>query len=258
MDDSELADGLFVEMVKRAGMFELLADEPRKANELVDELDASRSTVHRATRSFAEKGLLYKSDDEFELTGFGRAVADEIIGFREHVSVANELQSFLNTVDLTDVDVPMEAFADANVVHPKPRQPHFAVEHITDLIEETDSTRILSGVISPVYVEVAHREMLNGTDVEVVFDPEIVEIIASEYAEKAVRAAETGKFDVLVVDDVPFELFVFDDSVGMAAHDESGIARVFVEADAPEAVEWAESVYESYRDRADRIDVSTF
>lgn len=263
MDGDDIPEEFLVETVKRAPLFELLADEPHEASELVDTLDMSRSTIHRATRSFVEKGLLRKSNERFELTGFGRAVADEVVGFRNRVTAAKKLRPFLNTVELTEVeeltdeDVPMSAFSDATVVHPKPRQPHFAVKRIIELIEESESVHMFSSIISPFYVDVAYRELLNGTEIEVVFDPEVVEIIAAEYADKARKAAEAGEFEVLVEPGIPFELFVFDDCIGMAAHDESGIARVFVETDAPEAVEWAESVYETYRDRADSIDVNS-
>jgi predicted transcriptional regulator len=258
MDSENVSEEFLVEAVKRAPLFELLTEEPHEPNELAEKLDASRSTVHRATQSFVEKGLLRKSNDRFELTGLGRAVADEVVGFRERITAANKLRSFLNTVDLADVDVPMGAFADADVIHPKPRQPHFAVKRIADLIEVSQSVHMFSSIISPFYVDVAYRELLDGTEIEVVFDPEVVEIVASEYAEEAQKAAEAGDFRVLVQPGVPFELFIFDDCIGMAANDESGIARVFVETDAPRAVEWAETVYESYRNRADPLDTSAF
>ena len=258
MDAEDVPEEFLVKAVKRASLFELLADEPREASELVEMLDMSRSTIHRATQSFVEKGLLRKSDDRFELTGLGRAVADEVVDFRRRITGANKLRSFLNTVDLTDVDVPMAAFADADVIHPKPRQPHFAVKRIAELIKASTSVHMFSSIISPFYVDVAYRELLNGTEIEVVFDPEVVEIVASEYADEARKAAEAGDFEVLVQPAIPFELFVFDDCIGMAAHDESGIARVFVETGAPRAVEWAETVYESYRNRAEPLDTSAF
>lgn len=258
MERENLTDNLLVDIVKRASLFELLSDGPREANELVENLDMSRSTVHRTTHSFVENGLVRESDAGFELTGFGDAVADEVTDFRTRVASANKLEEFLNTIEPTDVDVPIERFADADVTHPKPRQPHFAVKRIIELIEESESLQIFSSVISPFYIDVAYREIMAGTEIDVIFDQQIVEIIASEYAERATEAARTGKFEIRVRDDVPFELFVFDGCIGMAAHDDNGIARVFVETDSPEAVEWAEGVYESYRDAAERINLDSF
>ena len=258
MERENLPDDLLVDLVKRASLFELLQDGPCEAKDLVENLDVSRSTLHRTTRSFAENGLLRESDAGFELTGFGRSVADEVIRFRSGVASANKLEEFLNTVEVTEVDVPTERFSDADVIHPKPRQPHFAVKRIIELIEQSESVRMFSSIISPFYVDVAYREMMDGTEIDVVFDRQVINIIASEYADRATEAARTGMFGISVRDEIPFELFVFDDCIGMAAHDDNGIARVFVETDSSEAIEWAEDVYESYRDAAERVDLSSF
>ena len=253
-----MTDSFLVEAVKRASLFEQLADGPYDVPELVDDLEMSRSTVHRSVQSFLEKDLLRETDDGLELTGLGRCVGEAVADFQARADAAAELGSFLNTAEPTAVDVPLEVFADATAIHPKPRQPHFAVKRIIELIERSESVRIFSSIISPFYVDVAYREMMEGTDIEVIFDQEVIEIIATEYTEKAVEAAATGQFDVRVRESLPFELFVFDDRMGMAAHDDDGIARVFVESDAPEAVEWAEQTYDRYRESAERIDVSSF
>lgn len=244
-----------IEAVKRAPVFEELRDGPRDTGELDSNLALSRSTIHRTTQSFMENRLVEKSGDEFELTGFGRTVASEIAEFEARMKSSCQLEPFLNTIGPTDVDVPVERFTDATVTRPKPRQPHFAVKRIIELIEESDSLRMFSSIISPFYVDVAHREMLDGMKIAVIFDPEIIEVVLSEYYDKALEAAETGMFEVQVHDEIPFELFIFDDRIGMAAHDETGIPRAFVEADSPDMIEWAEELYESYEKNADHIEL---
>lgn len=240
------------ELAKRAPVFEALRDGPRTAAELEEALAMSRSTIHRVTQSFCEHGVLDKSGREFELTGLGSEVARELSAYRERVEAARRLEPFLNTVE-PSMEVPVEHFEDATVTRPRARQPHFGVKRILELIEASDSIRTFTTIISPVYVEAAHREMLDGTRIEVVFDEELVGIITDEYHEETVEALDTGLFDVLVYDGVPFELFLFDDTMGMAAHDDAGIPRAFVETDDPDAVSWAERVYERYRERADSI-----
>ncbi|WP_158059335.1 helix-turn-helix transcriptional regulator [Halorussus halophilus] len=256
--DSRSIDDLLVDAVKRAELFDTLKQGRHETPELVDSLNMSRSTVHRTTRSFSEKGLLEETDDGYELTEFGHSVADAVEAFRTEVSTAYDLETFLNIAEPTAVDVPLPAFEDATVTHPKPRQPHFAVKRIIELIESSESVRLFSSIISPFYVDVAHREMLNGTEIEVIFEYDVVDIIASEYTAKATEAAETGLFEVRVRDDLPFELFIFDDRIGMAAHDEQGIARVFVESECPKAVTWAEDVYEQFKSDADEVSMAQY
>ncbi len=240
-----------VEVVKRAPVFDALLDGPKTAMELEEALSMSRSTIHRATQTFCDQGLLEKTERTFELTGLGEETANQLAAFQSGVRVACRLEPFLNTVPLDEVDVPVEHFEGATVTCPSARQTHFGVKRIIELIEESESLRMFTSIISPVYVDVAHREMLNGTDIEVIFDEELVDIIAEEYHEEAMEAFDSGRFDVLVYDGVPFELFLFDTKLGMAAHDDSGIPRVFVETDDPDAFAWAERLFARYRDLAD-------
>lgn len=234
------------EAMLRGELLELLQEEPRNARELTDQLNMSRSTVHRVTETLGDLGLVEKPGERFEITGLGAVVAAELEETREHVETAKQLEPFLNTIDTASVDIPLERFSDVHVTRSRRRQAHVGVKRIIELIEETDSLRMFSSIISPLYVDVALREILDGTEITVVFDREVVEIIASRYAEEAREALDTDRFHVYAAADVPFELFLFDDRMGMAAHDDSGIARAFVESTSPEARDWAEDLYREH------------
>lgn len=254
--ETESSQDFVEETINRNALLTLLADEPRKARSMADQLGTSRSTVHRATDRLGDLGLIEKSGETFEVTGLGLAVAEEIGELKTTLETANRLEPFLNTVDVSTIDVPLEEFDDATITAPRHRQAHVGVNRIIELIEQTSSLRMFSSIISPLYVDVAHREILGGTDIEVVFDREVLELIVNKYGEEARDAFETGRFHVLVADDVPFELFLFDDRMGMAAHDSSGIARAFVESTSAGAREWARELYERYVDDALRFDPS--
>lgn len=238
---------LIMETVRRYRILSELQTAAAGPSDLEDALEISRSTIHRATKSLLELNLIRKSDGAFELTGVGEVVAEETASFTKRLDAAIRLEPLLN---LVDVDVPVEHFDDAQVTQPKPRQPHFSVRRIIELIEESDEMRVLSSVISPFYVDVAHREMLDGMVIDAIFDERIIDIVLGEYEQKAIEAVETGNFEVYSHDGVPFELFLFDDRIGLAAHDENGIARIFVETDSPDAVEWAEELFERHLEEA--------
>lgn len=243
---------LVMETVRRHRILSELQTAAADATDLEDALEISRSTIHRATKSLLDLDLIRKTDGAFELTGVGEVVAEETASFTKRLDAAISLAPLLNLVDV-DIDVPVEHFDDAQVTRPKPRQPHFSVRRIIELIEESDELQILSSVISPFYVDVAHREMLDGMEINAIFDERIIDIVLGEYERKAMEAIETGNFEVSVHSEVPFELFLFDDRIGIAAHDENGIARVFVETDSPGAVEWAEELFERYLEEAEWV-----
>lgn len=244
------------ETLNRATLLSYLADEPRRAREIAERLGVSRSTVHRATEQLGEMGLVEKSGNQFDVTALGAVAADEMDCLRTRLETANELEPFLNTIGDADVDVPLGEFDDATVTAPQHRQAHVGVKRIIELIEGSDSIQLFSSILSPLYVDAAHRELLDGTEIEAVFDSAVVELMATKYREEALDAFRTGRFRVLVGDDVPFELFLFDDRMGMAAHDDSGIAHAFVESTSQGAREWAEDLYRSYADDAREFELT--
>jgi len=243
------------EVVARVGLLEAIEAEPRTLRELEEVLQMSRSTIHRTTTSLIERGVLEKRGEAFALSGVGGVVVESIDELQDTVTGARHLEPFLNTVGLMDVDVPIHHFRDAAVITPFPHQAHVGVNRIIELIERSDSLSMFSSIISPLYVNAAHREILEGMEITVVFDERTVETIASAHYEKALEAFETGRFDVYVTGDVPFELFLFDDRMGMAAHDENAHAQALVETTSTDAIDWATELYERFESKAVQPDL---
>ena len=244
---------LLLEAVRRAPILRVLKDRSADAAELAESIDMSRSTVHRATNALQAHDVLEKSNGEYELTGLGEVIAEKTETFGREAWTAMALRQFLNSIDMNGNGIPVEHFLNATIIQQEPRQPHANIHRIIKLIEQSDSLRMLSTVISPVYVDVGYREMMDGMQIEAVFESAVVDIMASEFTGKLRETVSTGSFDVYAHDDIPFELFLFDDKVGMAAHSESGTAEVLVECDDPAAVAWAENIYDGYLTEAERL-----
>lgn len=242
-----------VELMRRSELLDALLDGPKTPNQLDNETSLSRSTIHRAIESLTSQFVLAETDGEFELTGFGRVVAGTISDCRTTIMTADRLRPLLNEVDTTAVTFPFEHLADAEVTYPNQAHAHVATKRITDLLADADRIRLFSGVVSPIYLEMAFEQVRNGTEVVAIFDREVVGILFSEYGRRARKAARTGNFEVLIYDHCPFELFLCDTTVGIAAHDDDGSLRLLVESDDSEVFQWAESLYEEYRDRSEYV-----
>lgn len=232
-----------LEVVRRAPLLRVLRAAPADASELAAQVDMSRSTVHRATDSLEKLDIIDRADGAYELTGFGEVIAEQMASFGRRTSTALSLKQFLNSIDMDGNGITVEEFSDAKITRRKARQPHATIHRITELIRNSDRLRMFSTVISPVYVDVAYKEMMNGMEITALFDREVVEIMLSEYPEKAYESIETGNFEVYAHDGLPFEMFLFDDKIGVAAHNENGNAEVLIECDEPSAREWAETLY---------------
>lgn len=243
-------------VMKRAPLLDALSERPMTMGQLEEDLSTSRSTIHRALGTFQDLDLVRKTDQRYALTGFGRTVAERTSEFASDLGTAWELDEFLNAVD-SDVDVPTEHFRTAEVIRPEPHKADRGVKRIIDLIEATESLTMFSNVLSPLYADVARKEVLDGMELEVIFDEHIVDLLVSEHAEDAAEAFRTGRFEVHIGSDVPFELFLYDDKMAMAAHDHSALPRVFVETDSDAAVDWARELYWSYKEQSQQFDPGT-
>jgi predicted transcriptional regulator len=245
-------DSLPVELMRRAELLEELSDGPKTPAQLENGTSLSRSTVHRATGSLVERGVLAEDDGTYELTGLGRVAAGEVLDCRTRVRTADRLEPLLDVTDASEVTLPLAHLAEASVTRPSQAHAHAPTKRITDLLGEADRVRLFSRVVSPVYFDIAYREVQAGTEVAAIFDRRVVEILFSEYGHKARKAARTGRFEVRAHDSCPFELFICDDTVCIAAHDDGSLS-VVVESDDPEVFAWAESLYDRYVDRSEYV-----
>ncbi len=240
-----------VEFVKRAELLSFLRTTAADADTLERNLSASRSTIHRATQSLTTQGLVEEDDGVFELTSVGEVVAARTERFRTELDAVDRIEPFLDEIDSDAVDPPLDHLADATVERPSPGQPHVVVRCLNDLVADAESIRMFSGVVSPVYVDIAHEAVEEGTEIRAVFRREVVDVLFSEHGRKSREAARTGRFGVRIHDDCPFELFLSENRVGMSAHDDRGLPVGFVETSDPAVVDWAESLFAHYWDTAE-------
>jgi len=254
--DTDEKQAFLLETIRRTTILGVLRDtESATASELTAATNRSRSTIHRAIDSLLDHDLITKEEGEYRLTTLGAILAEETNRFSTRAWSAATLEPFLNAIDETDI--PVEYFEDAVITRRQPREPHIAIQRLIELVEETSELRMLSTVLSPIHVEFGYRAIMDGTVIKAVFDAELIDIMLEKYQEKAQRSIETGNFHVYMHDGLPFELFIFDDKMGMAAHDETGSAEVLVECSDPAAIEWAEDVYATHLADADALVLPT-
>lgn len=248
MDDQDL-----VPLVKRAAMLEALLEGSRTTRELERELSASRSTIHRATSAFVDRGLLTDTDDGVALTPMGRVLAREVVRFRERAATARRLDALFDE-DASDAELPLGDLSGARVVEPSSRRPHAVLEAILDRIRSAESIQLLSSVISPLYLDALSERVNAGATVDAIFPREVVEILFSEYGELSRELAREGPLTVRIHDGCPLDLFVFDDAMGIASHQRDGGLQAFVECEEDDAVAWAR---ERFRQCASEAEYAT-
>ncbi|WP_267643230.1 helix-turn-helix transcriptional regulator [Haloarchaeobius amylolyticus] len=244
-----------VEAIKRADVLETLRDGSKTRADLMKALDVSRTTIHRIVRDLEAQDLLVQSDDEFELSPFGRAVAAEVSTFQQRLTTARRLQPFLATQTDESVDVDVGPFADATITEPGPSNPYAPVARFMELLRKSSTLYGFdTTTIAPIFVDEIREEILDGMTTDVVYLPTVVDDIVEAYPDAVRTALESGELSLSTHEELPFGLAIFDGRIGLGGYDEqTGMLTVFVDTDNPEARDWALDLYERYREEADGL-----
>lgn len=246
------SDEFVLEPVRRAAAFERLRSGTATRAELQDHLDVSRATLHRIVTFLRDNDLLVETDDGLELTTLGELVAEEVTGYVDRMTTAEDVAPLVNGVDESGLpaSLDLELFRETSVTRPKPGQPQRPAQRVVDLVEAADSVRGFGPVVLPIYVEVFTREIEAGTEAELLVEPSVLDGLEEEYAEDLEAALSTGRLDVYVADSLPCGLLLTPDTVALLGYDDDGVLRVLVEGDDDTLRAWAEDVYESLREEA--------
>ena len=86
-------------------------------------------------------------------------------------------------------------------------------------------------------------------EVEIIDPPSVARYMVSTYPERCTDLLERDNMTVLLHDDVPsYGLCLFDEKIAICVYNPNGGGlKVLIDTDAPEAYQWAESVYTSYK-----------
>lgn len=101
------------------------------------------------------------------------------------------------------------------------------------------------------YIDTAYEQLQDGMVAEIIYDPKVVEHLAAEYPQIAADAFEMSNMASYAHDDLPIALAIFEDEVGIGVHTEDlGTPIAWIETDDPEAIAWATTLFERYREEA--------
>lgn len=244
----------------RIGVMDALAEGGCDRADLQAATGAHKSTISRVLGDLEERRWIERSGPVYELTPLGAFVADRFAGLREAMETEAKLRDVWQWLPREMDGFSVDLLADAVVAYPGPGYPYEPVERVIQLVEESDSMYAIGGTIfSAVANDAFRRAALRGMDVEYVYAPEVVAATRAWSPELFEETADLDNCTVLVHDELPDRtrcgVDIFDDRVGICCHDtETRALRAWIDTDAPEAREWAWSVFERYRREARPID----
>ena len=252
--------GFLARSAHRAGVLDALAEGPRDRRDLRTAVGASASTIGRILADFEDRRWLRRDGPTYELTPLGTFVAERFADLRDAMAVERKLRDVWRWLPREMDGFSVELFADAVVSHPGPGYPYEPVDRVTRLIEETSAMRGFgTTVFKSINNETVCRSVLDGMAYEYVYSPAVLEATVDWNPERVAAAAACENCTILVHDDLPDAtrcgLGIFDDRIGICCHDaETGMLEAVVDTAAPDAREWAVSVFERHRADARFLD----
>lgn len=254
------AETLINLMVKRSDLIAELRTGPKYNRDLQDRLGVSRSTVYKAIRELKEHGIVVQTKEGNRLSLLGELVEGE---YRSFVGTITEIRApgSLLAHLAPGVDLDPAMLVGAEQVRAERHAPDRPLVTFEEIVTTADEIRGLGPVTLPQYVSVFRDELVDGElAAELLLERQVAEYLLSNYREAVADAATDGDLGLLETDEsIPFGLLVVDDPGPEAVvfvYDDRGTLRGLLRNDSRDAVEWASSVYESYRGDAGRVSVA--
>lgn len=243
---------LFEAAVRYAPTLGLLADGPKSRRELESALGVSKATVHRTTTAISDIGLAERIDDVYQLTALGETVQREVSACRARIRLADDLGPLLQSATRHGVDLDAGLLATATVTEASPNDPYGPMRRLFTLLSDTESLRGFDvSALDPLTVGQVARRIHDGMPTELIYRPAVLSAVLDGEPEHAEGVLGSGRLAVWTCEELPFGLLLFDDRVCLTGSDpETGTLAIAVDTADVRAIDWAESLYEQYRRRA--------
>jgi predicted transcriptional regulator len=252
-------DDLVATLHRRADLLGLLTDESRAKQELIDELEVSRSTVDRALRELETANCITREDGAFVATAVGRVLLET---YESHYAQVDGVSRAADVLVNLPRSAPLspELLAGARVLRPDPPDPHTAYEELEAII--TSARRFRGISVASTHFRfpglLRDRTVEAGVPMELIGTPEITRLLHTDFREPMHEAMTDGQLDLYKREDLPFGML-------LGEHDESAHVAIVVYGprsdlagiilnDTPEAITWARLLYRHYRQEATPVD----
>lgn len=228
-----------------------LARRPQSRADLRTITGMSQSTIRRTLREFEDRRWIHRAGRQYEATQLGAFVASGLRELIDRVETEQQLREVWHCLPSEASGFTIEMASDSVMTVAETDNPYYPVNRFLSLLRETDQFRFAGfdlALLEPSKDELCQR-IIDGMRTEIIDPPSVVKYIRSTCPEQFSEALESGNLTVWLHDDLPpYGLGIFDDRIAISGYNpDSGTVKVLIDTDSPEACEWAESIYKSYR-----------
>lgn len=239
---------------RRADVLDLVQSNPRSKDEIMSELDISRSTVDRALRELETHDCVTREDDAFVTTLIGRVLFDTYDSYIDTVDGVGRATDVLGHLPRSAPLSP-ELLADATVLQADPPATHTPQEAIEGIVSKANRLRGLSVAMTNVRsIPLLRDRAVEGLSIEIVFSAPIMQHLRTDFGEALHEATTDGHLEMYETTTLPFGMFIGDmgeeTRVAVVVYGPRSELVGVILNDRPEAVTWATKLYRKYRQNA--------
>jgi len=244
-------------VAKRRDVLAALAT-PTSKPALVDDLDASRSTVDRAIDALMTHDFVDRQGSEYVATYAGRAAVDAYEQLLARLDALERAQPVLSALP-ADIDIDPAILDGATVVESRQSAPQAPIETNVAVVRGATSFRGTGPAVVPRYTDIVLSLVENGeTDVELVLTDTVVDALAETYPDGFANLNGADELALYVTDEtLSYAVWTAENpdrtASGIVVYDDNGIVGV-INNDTDAMNEWAASQYEQAKRGARRLD----
>ena len=228
-----------------------LARRPQTRADLLEITGVSQSTVGRTLRDFEDRQWIRRDGRYYEATQLGSFVATGMQELLDRLDTERTLRDIWRWLPTEANGFTVEMWADAAVTTAESSDPYRPVNRFLSLLRDTERCRFVGFTLTLLEpcMDNLCQQIIEGMEAEIIDPLSVVESIRTTYPDRSAGAPASGTLTVWIHDDLPsYGVGIFDDRVAVSGYDpDSGTVQVLIDTPAPEAREWAESIYRSYR-----------
>lgn len=238
---------------ERARILEFLRENPSDPRDIADTVSKSRRCVQRDLSKFEDRKWVERQKGAYQLTTYGAAIVTQYTNQTNAISLIDQYDSlFRHLPDLDHLPDP-RWLPDAEIAIASAGRPHAPLHLYVNGIRDC-STGEVRGIV-PVFSRSfgdAHTELLErGVETKLVVDTATIGVARSTDFEGFAGTLRLDAFDLYEREDpVEFGLTLADDRGFLGAYDEQGRFVACVEFTDAAFFDWAEGLYERYREQS--------
>ncbi|SDR29332.1 helix-turn-helix transcriptional regulator [Natronobacterium texcoconense] len=249
--DWEKAHAAYMVLHKRLSIFKRLLDAPAYQNQLVDEVDASQSTVYRGLNQLEDHNLVEKQDGMYIPTTFGQIV------YTQYDRTDEIVRTFAESKRLLETKQQIGTVLDPSIA--RNATTHVIGEMRSDLVyeyleEQVSGASKMGGVVPTIFRPIVetylNKTAANQLDAEFVFGKEATEQVQTKLSDEFKSLFNTGNFDAYSYSgEIPMGVVVITEPVEhvlVVIHDDIGVVRGIIDSKDRTAITWAKDWYSKH------------